>query len=79
MSNGTWKTIAIIFMVAFFSLFGFLMWGLILNDQYEEDTYHCYYDVCGEYVDALYEEPICFCYEYDVMGNLQIGHEEYIR
>lgn len=32
--------------------------------------YLCYYDICEEYPDAIYEPHLCTCYDYDIIGNL---------
>ena len=44
----------------------------------EEKVYECYYDLCGEYADAAYTAPVCYCYSYDVLGELVVAETHYI-
>ena len=64
-----WKTIAIIFIVLFVVLLTYNVWAI--NYYYKENdrSNKCYYDICGEYADAWYSEKICYCYDYDLMGE----------
>jgi len=77
--NNKWKTIAIVFIILFAletSLWIWAFWDLARDT---EKTNICYYDICGEYPDALYEDDICYCYEYDFFGDLVLAKTEYMR
>ena len=74
-----WKLIAIIFIVLFVLETSFVLWGLKINADYERDYYSCMYDICEDYPYADYLEPICSCYDYDIMGELVIAKEDYIK
>lgn len=47
-----------------------------VGGQEIENTNICYYDICEEYPDALYEEGVCFCRDYDIIGNLVVVETE---
>ncbi len=64
-----WKTIAVIFIVLFVlenTLIGLVMYSVEVKDR---KTMKCYYDICEDYPDAEYLDGVCFCYDYDVVGN----------
>lgn len=72
-----WKTIAIIFIILFISenlLIGFFYY---LEVKEIEETNNCYYNICEEYPEAEYLDDICFCYDYDVLGDYVIVKTEY--
>lgn len=75
--NG-WKVVAIIFIVLF-SL-ETLMWvySFYMYEKELKETKYCYYDVCADYPEASYEEGICWCYDYDLVGNYKIVKTEVI-
>ena len=79
MENTTWKILAIIFIVLFVieNLFFIFMVNIVLND--EEKVNECYYNICGEYPEADYEDKVCSCYDYDNLGNLIIAKTEYLK
>jgi hypothetical protein len=60
-----WKTIAIIFIILFTLETTFLVWSTISYMKEEDLTYECFYDVCGDYYDALYDNHYCTCYNED--------------
>ena len=77
--NNKWKTIAIIFIVLFTletSIWIWAFWDLTRDDARIKE---CYYDVCGEYPEANYEDDICYCYEYDFFGELVLTKTEYMK
>ena len=39
----------------------------------------CLYNICAKYPQAYYEEDVCTCYEYDVLGNYQVAKEVYMK
>jgi hypothetical protein len=73
-----WKIIAIVFIILFFCLVAFIIYGLYLNSQDEKKTYECWYNLCGEYADAEFSENICYCYEYDTLGQLIVAKTQYM-
>jgi hypothetical protein len=73
-----WKIIAIIFIVLFSLLLTFNIWGWYLIAEEERLTNECYYDICEEYPEAYYEEDVCFCYDYSMMGKLEVVKTKYM-
>lgn len=65
-----WKIVAIIFILLFVAETFFMIWSVMYSNSEEEKTLICYYDVCEEYPDAWYENNLCTCYDYDVLGDL---------
>jgi len=74
-----WKTIAIVFIILFILENLFFAWALWTNAKETDIINTCYYDICKKYPDAWYEEKICSCYDYDVLGNLIIVEQEYMK
>jgi len=74
-----WKIIGIILIIVLIVENLFLWWGISMVNQEEEDTKQCYYDVCEEYPDAELTEGVCFCYDYDLIGDLVIVKTEIIN
>ena len=72
-----WKTTAIIFMILFFLLLGYNIFGITLYYLDISNTNDCLYNYCGDYPDAYYEDGICYCYDYDLLGNLVVAKTRY--
>lgn len=79
MEKTTWKTIAIIILILFIIENFIIIYGIYLIEKEEKLTYECYYDICEEYPDALYEEPLCTCYDYDLMGDYVIAKQKILE
>lgn len=72
MEKQGWKTLAIIFiclLVAETLLFGYII-KLGLDEM--ENKNLCYYEVCSGYDNAYYTGGVCGCYNYDLLGELQL-------
>lgn len=74
-----WKAVAIIFIILFVLetaiVVGTVVWAA--NDT--EKQYECYYNVCSENYDAVYQDNVCTCYDLDVMGEYVISKTEYMK
>ena len=64
-----WKSLAILFMIIFVLENSFIIWGYSLIVEEEDNTLMCYYEICEDYSEALYEDDVCFCYGLDVTGT----------
>ena len=72
MKPETWKVIALVIIILFAveNIFiGFIIYIAAAEAKAERE---CYYNFCGEYPDASYNNEICYCYDYDLMGELNI-------
>lgn len=74
-----WKTTAIIAIILVVIEAGFIGWIFYYGTQYEKDNYECLYDICNEYDYAEFLDPICYCYEYDLLGELITAKTEYMK
>ncbi len=67
MNKATWKTLAIIFIFLFILENLYIGYGFHLLAQEAENTNICYYDICEEYEQAIYEDNVCSCYSVDTI------------
>lgn len=65
MNKKHWKILAIIFIFLFIVENMYIGYGFHLLAQEVENTNLCYYDICGEYEQASYEDNVCICYSVD--------------
>ena len=79
MEKNGWKVLAIIFIILFIVETTLWIWLTMVYIAEEEQTYECYYDLCGEYADASYVSPVCYCYQYDILGDLVVAETHYIN
>jgi len=78
MEKTGWKILAVTSTTMLLALIGILIWGTILNAEYEEKVSTCYYDICSGYEDAWFDQNVCYCYAYDVLGNEVVDYTEYM-
>lgn len=74
-----WKTIAIIFMILFITETAYIGWAFWYVLEEEDKTNICLYDICSENTDAYYESNVCYCYDYSLLGELEIVKTEYMK
>lgn len=75
----SWKTVAIIFIVLFLVETIFIGWSIFYYNKEQENQNICWYDICGAYPDAIYENNICTCYDYDIFDNLVVAKTKYMK
>ena len=68
-----WKILAIILFTLLLAENLFLGWGMYLLYEEDKDTNECMYNICSEFPQALYEAGVCYCYEYDMFGELKLA------
>jgi len=67
-----WKIVAIIFIVLFLlETSGWVYASWYVSREKNKDLV-CYYEICADSIDALREGNLCSCYDYDLIGNLNI-------
>jgi|TARA_R100001530_G_scaffold34477_3_gene26929 hypothetical protein len=71
-----WKAIAIIFMILFTLETIYIAWAFWLYFDEVEKTNECYYNVCSEYPEAQLQDGVCFCYDYDLLGDYEVVKTE---
>jgi len=81
MEKKGWKILSVILIIILVVENLFMIWGIILIKQENENTMECYYEICEGYPEALYDNDysLCYCYDYDVLGNLIIVESEYMK
>jgi hypothetical protein len=57
----------------------YLVSNLISYNNELKKTNFCYYSICEEYPDAYYEDGVCFCYDYDILGELIVSKTEVLK
>ena len=76
--NPVWKTIAIIFIILFLAETSIFFIGYIQITKEETRTNKCYYDICSKYPEAIYENNVCYCYDYGVLGEFVVAKTEHM-
>ena len=74
-----WKLTAIIFMMLFILETAWIGFGLYLVLEEEEQFNTCYYEICEGYPQSWFYEDICYCYDYDTTGELQLVVEKWMK
>lgn len=79
MQKNSWKALAIIFfaLLVLENILLFIAYREVIDE--ENKTKECYYDICEDYIDATYQDGVCFCYDTDMLGNLKIAKTEVIK
>ena len=72
MKQENWKTIAIIFIILFILETLFLALSILFVIHEEKMIKECYYNFCSEYPYADYIDGVCYCYDYNMLGELDI-------
>lgn len=79
MEKTGWKVLAIILMIIFLlEIITLIFFYKVGTDEVEKDEL-CAYDICAEYPQAERTGNVCYCYDYDLMGTLQISKTELMR
>ena len=65
-----WKKIAIIFIILFSVESIIILYSVYTVFQENKETRECYYNICEVYPEATYEDNLCTCYDYDILGYL---------
>ncbi len=79
MSENSWRTFAIVLLILFI-LQSLSIITSILNDfEQDQNEKSCSYDTCDGYDESEFDNEICYCYEYDLMGKLKVVKETWIK
>ena len=79
MEETFWKVSAIVFFILFVIILTYNIWAISLYLDEEGKIAECYYDICKDYGNAIYENNVCGCYEPDLMGGWAIAKETYMK
>lgn len=73
-----WISISFIIIVAVFFAIGYVSLKQEEKQLEEEErlTKVCYYKVCVDYPEAYFEDNVCTCYDYDLIGELKVAKTE---
>lgn len=76
-----WKILALILLSIFALLMITYMYGTYKFRKDYDNTNYCYYSICAEEPDAIYniQTNVCTCYDYDVLGNEIVTKTEYLK
>lgn len=72
-----WKITAIIFMILFSILLTLNIWTITYVISEEDSLNYCYYNICGEYPNAVYEDGLCTCYFLNEHGEYDVAMTTY--
>lgn len=79
MKATVWKVLAIVFASLFILETLFIIWGVAIANREERVMEECYYDVCAEYPNSDIDGNVCYCYDYDLLGQLMIAKTTLIK
>lgn len=74
-----WKITAIIFIILFLSETIFWVWMIKIGIEETAKDTECYWGVCEDYPQAERIGDVCYCYDYDVLGELQLADTEIMK
>ena len=76
MGENKWRTTAIIFMILFVLVTGYLIWATNIGTEYFENDAECSYNICEGYNAYQYDlyNKICYCFEGE-----EIAYQKYMR
>ena len=74
-----WKVLTIILLVVIILENLFFAWGYYLVVQDENNYNECAYEICADYPQAYFENEICSCYDYSMLGDLEIIKQEWLK
>ena len=78
MNKSTWKAVAIVSIVVLIVLLISAMLIIRSADKELEKENLCYYEICGGYPDVDYQDKVCTCYDYDIVGYLIVAKTQYM-
>jgi len=74
-----WKTIAIVFIILFIIENMFIGYMIYLGNEDIKKETECLWDICGEHPYAEYLDNVCYCYDYDLFGELVLDKTEVMK
>ena len=75
----TWKLIAIVFIIITLLETALIIWSISTYYDDLEKSNICYYEICINNTDAYYESGVCYCYDYNLLGELDIVKTKLIK
>ena len=61
-------------------IFERLGFSVVEGPEIETEKYNsCIYDICGDNIQAAFEDNICVCYDLDMFGEYVVAKTEYIK
>ena len=79
MEKQGYKVLAVVVIIVWLFTVGLVWWIYNLGVQEYEQESECYYDLCNQYADAWLDNDVCFCYEYDMLGEAVVAKTTYMR
>ena len=78
MEKSGWKRLALVELVLILVFIGLMIIGTYAIEKEERMQNECYYDICSTNEEAYLLEEVCYCYDYDLMGELQVTDQRYL-
>lgn len=73
MEKSGWKVLAVVLILILIAENLFLWYSYKTVAEDDKTMLQCYYEICGDYADAWLDiQGICYCYDYDLLGNLKV-------
>ncbi len=79
MEKKGWKITAIICIVITVLIIVSNVTNYFYYAKEEKKINECYYNICDIYPDADYLNDVCYCYDYDVLGELVLVETKYMK
>jgi len=70
MDREGWKVLAVASIIINLSLMVLWIYGYVTIHYEEKMQRECFYDVCSDYPDAEVLDKVCYCYDFDMLGDL---------
>ena len=74
-----WKLLAIIFMILFILETAYTVFSIYVYVHETDLMNECYYNKCESYPEAYYENGVCYCYDYSLLGDLVVDKTYYLK
>ena len=74
-----WKTLAIIFIIIAGLETAYIGWAFYYTISANNKINECYYEICNDFPDAQLNGDICSCFNYTLMGDLEVAKTEWMK
>ena len=79
MEKSTWKTLALVSWSVLIAGVIFIFVAISIGEKEIEKEQICLYEMGDNYDYSYYQDGICYLYDYDMLGNLNLVDEEIVK